>query len=73
MLSGDTVLLGDDTVHSVANPSREWTGALHVYGGDFFRTGRSMWPDLGRDPIEFDSQITIGVLDTAAQRARVDR
>ena len=28
--SGDTVLLGDDTVHAVANPSREWTGAMSV-------------------------------------------
>ena len=32
----DVILLGDDTVHSVTNPLRSYTGAIHVYGGDFF-------------------------------------
>jgi predicted metal-dependent enzyme (double-stranded beta helix superfamily) len=31
---------------SVANPLRTFTGAIHVYGGDFFGTPRSEWtPD----------------------------
>jgi hypothetical protein len=30
----------------VANPLRVFTGAIHVYGGDFFGTPRSEWtPD----------------------------
>jgi predicted metal-dependent enzyme (double-stranded beta helix superfamily) len=30
-------------IHSVANPLRRFTGAIHVYGGDFFATPRSEW------------------------------
>ena len=40
---GDVILLGDDTIHSVTNPRRQFTGAIHVYGGDFFATPRSAW------------------------------
>ena len=39
----DVVLLGDDTVHAVHNPLRRYTGAIHVYGGDFVNTARSQW------------------------------
>ncbi len=34
----DVVMLGSDVVHSVANPTREWTAALHVYGGVLHNT-----------------------------------
>jgi predicted metal-dependent enzyme (double-stranded beta helix superfamily) len=40
---GDVALLGDDVIHSVATPG--WTGAIHVYGGDFLSTPRSIWLD----------------------------
>ncbi len=40
---GDVVLLGDDTIHAVANPTRRLTGAIHVYGGDFVNQPRSQW------------------------------
>ena len=39
----DVVLLGGDTIHSVHNPLRRYTGAIHVYGGDFINTARSQW------------------------------
>ena len=51
------LVLGDDAIHSVANPRREFAVALHVYGGDFFSAERSEWDfdtyeerprDLGR-------------------------
>lgn len=35
--------LGKDIIHSVTNPMRQLTGAIHVYGGDFFETPRSEW------------------------------
>lgn len=35
--------LSGDAVHSVTNPIQRLTGALHIYGGDFFRTPRSEW------------------------------
>ncbi len=38
---GDVALLGRNVIHAVANPLRRATGAIHVYGGDFFATPRS--------------------------------
>jgi len=35
--------LGKDIVHSVTNPLDRCTGALHVYGGNFFDEPRSEW------------------------------
>jgi predicted metal-dependent enzyme (double-stranded beta helix superfamily) len=46
--TSDTVSLGKDVIHSVTNPWRRFTGALHVYGGDFFAVPRSEW-----DPVTF--------------------
>jgi len=40
---GDTVPLGAEIIHSVTNPIPRLTGAIHVYGGDFFATQRSEW------------------------------
>jgi predicted metal-dependent enzyme (double-stranded beta helix superfamily) len=39
----DAVPLGRDIVHSVTNPIARFTGAIHVYGGDFFGVERSEW------------------------------
>ncbi|MDP6390802.1 MAG: hypothetical protein QF654_12985 [Alphaproteobacteria bacterium] len=39
----DAAPLGPDIVHSVTNPIPRLTGAIHVYGGDFFTTPRSEW------------------------------
>ena len=39
----DTAPMGPDIVHSVTNPIPRLTGAIHVYGGDFFTTPRSEW------------------------------
>jgi predicted metal-dependent enzyme (double-stranded beta helix superfamily) len=40
---GDVEPLGRDIVHSVTNPIGRLTGAIHVYGGDFFAVQRSEW------------------------------
>jgi predicted metal-dependent enzyme (double-stranded beta helix superfamily) len=39
----DVTVLGRHVIHAVANPSRRVTGAIHIYGGDFFGTPRSEW------------------------------
>jgi len=39
----DCTPLGKDVIHSVLNPIPRLTGALHVYGGDFFNEPRSEW------------------------------
>ncbi|MGH9184564.1 MAG: hypothetical protein ACRD0U_01920, partial [Acidimicrobiales bacterium] len=43
LATGDVAVLGDDTIHSVANPNDGLTGAIHVYGGDFVNEPRSQW------------------------------
>ena len=43
LLEGDVQLLGDDVIHVVHNPARSYTGAIHVYGGDFIAEPRSQW------------------------------
>ena len=35
--------LGPDVIHSVTNPLLRLTGALQIYGGDFFGVTRSEW------------------------------
>ena len=39
----DAEPLGRDIIHSVTNPIPRHTGAIHVYGGDFFAVDRSEW------------------------------
>src|SRR5262245_48262618 len=40
----DVEPLGHNIIHSVTNPIPRLTGAIHVYGGDFFKPGRrSEW------------------------------
>jgi predicted metal-dependent enzyme (double-stranded beta helix superfamily) len=41
--TADVVLLGDDVIHAVHNPLGEFTGSIHVYGGDFFNRDVSQW------------------------------
>ena len=40
---GEVVSMPGDAIHSVANPTDRFTGAIHIYGGDFFATPRSEW------------------------------
>ena len=39
----DVFPLGKDIIHSVTNPISRLSGAIHVYGGDFFGAPRSEW------------------------------
>jgi predicted metal-dependent enzyme (double-stranded beta helix superfamily) len=43
MSEGEANPLGPDIIHSVTNPISRLTGALHIYGGDFFGAERSEW------------------------------
>lgn len=48
--------LVQDGIHSVINPVRRLTGAIHIYGGDFFAPGRSEWDadTLAERPFDMD-------------------
>jgi predicted metal-dependent enzyme (double-stranded beta helix superfamily) len=43
LASGSVLALPSDVIHSVTNPIEKLTGAIHIYGGDFFATPRSEW------------------------------
>jgi len=43
LCKGDAEPLGRSVIHSVTNPIPRLTGAIHVYGGDFFAVDRSEW------------------------------
>jgi predicted metal-dependent enzyme (double-stranded beta helix superfamily) len=45
----DTLGLGKSVIHAVTNPLSQFTGAIHVYGGDFFAVPRSEF-----DPVTFE-------------------
>lgn len=66
--AGEAAPLGKDIIHSVINPIPRLTGALHVYGGDFFRPGRSEWdPETLREG-PYDAERTKAMFE-AANRA----
>src|ERR1700691_1049119 len=58
---GDAEPLGRDIVHSVTNPIARLTGAIHVYGGDFFAVQRSEWdPEaLNEPPYDIDKNMRL--------------
>jgi len=59
-------LLGDDTIHAVVNPSRAFTGAIHVYGGDITAgTGRSEWDDATGEERAYDFERTKRLFEAA--------
>jgi predicted metal-dependent enzyme (double-stranded beta helix superfamily) len=53
--------LGRDIIHSVVNPIKRLTGAIHVYGGDFFAVPRSEWdPEHLRErPFDVDQALAL--------------
>ena len=57
----DVRLFGDDIIHSVTNPTSKFTGAIHVYGGDFFATPRSEWEteNLTERPYDVDKAVKL--------------
>lgn len=71
LLQKDVVSLGADVVHSVANPTRDWTAALHVYGGEFFTTPRTMWSKDNFEPMKLDVEFIKQNLEAAAAAARI--
>jgi predicted metal-dependent enzyme (double-stranded beta helix superfamily) len=52
---GDVALLGGDVVHSVTNPLRQCTAAIHVYGGDLTTCpGRIEWDVEAQREVPYD-------------------
>ena len=64
----DVFDLPDDAIHSVVNPIARLTGAIHVYGGDFFAATRSEWDSETLDERPWDVERARRVFREAAQR-----
>jgi len=61
----DAVALGRDIIHSVTNPIPRLTGAIHVYGGDFFAIDRSEWDPETLHERPYDMANALRAFDSA--------
>jgi predicted metal-dependent enzyme (double-stranded beta helix superfamily) len=67
----DAEPLGHRIIHSVTNPIPRYTGAIHVYGGDFFGALRSEWDAESLVEGSWDTERTMRRFEEA--NARFDR
>ena len=68
LCEGDAQPLGSDIIHSVINPIDKLTGAIHIYGGDFFAAERSEWDSLTLLEHHSDGERTRRVFEEANPR-----
>ena len=66
----DVIPLGEAVIHSVTNPLEQITGAIHVYGGDFFATPRSEWDPKTFEERPYDIAHAIQVFEESNKRLR---
>lgn len=64
----DAAPLGPDIIHSVTNPIDRLTGAIHVYGGDFFAAERSEWDPGSLREEPYDVEKTLRLFEEANSR-----
>jgi predicted metal-dependent enzyme (double-stranded beta helix superfamily) len=63
--AGDAEPLGRDVIHSVTNPVSRLTGAIHVYGGDFFAIERSEWDPETLSERRYDREANFRLFEDA--------
>jgi predicted metal-dependent enzyme (double-stranded beta helix superfamily) len=66
----DAEPLGGNIIHSVTNPIPRLTGAIHVYGGDFFAAERSEWDPETLEEGRYDAEKTMRLFEEASTRFR---
>ena len=64
----DAIPLGASIIHAVTNPLDQITGALHVYGGDFFATPRSEWDPQSFEEHPYDVEHTLRAFEESNAR-----
>jgi predicted metal-dependent enzyme (double-stranded beta helix superfamily) len=57
-------------VHSVTNPLGQFTGAIHIYGGDFFAVPRSEFDEKTLEERPYDVEKAKRVFLEANERLR---
>ena len=62
---GDAEPLGRDIIHTVTNPLSRLTGAIHVYGGDFYAPSRSEWDPETLVERPYDMQKNLALFERA--------
>jgi predicted metal-dependent enzyme (double-stranded beta helix superfamily) len=62
---GDAEPLGHNIIHSVTNPIPRLTGAIHVYGGDFFHAERSEWDPETLSEGRYDAERVVRQFEAA--------
>jgi predicted metal-dependent enzyme (double-stranded beta helix superfamily) len=60
--------LGHDIIHSVTNPLPRLTGAIHVYGGDFYAMTRSEWDPETLTERPYDREKNMRLFEAANAR-----
>lgn len=65
--------LPSDVIHSVTNPIERLTGAIHIYGGDFFKPGRSEWDPEALRERPFDLEAARRTFREANERFKLTR
>ena len=63
LAAGDTTVLGKSIIHSVTNPTSIFTGAIHVYDGNFFEKERSEWEPLELVEKPYDVVKNLGLFE----------
>lgn len=64
----DVRALGQDIIHSVTNPTSQFTGAIHIYGGDFFAVDRSEWDPENLEEHPYDIEKNMKLFEAANAR-----
>lgn len=68
IVPGNIVALARDVIHSVTNPTEKLTGAIHIYGGDFFATPRAEWDSETLAERAWDIERTVRVFEHSNER-----
>jgi len=63
LFEGDVAALPVDVIHSVTNPLTRFTGGIHIYGGDFFDTARSLWNPETLEEEPSDGAVIRGIFE----------
>ena len=61
--AGEVTKLGKNIVHSVTNPTASFTGAIHVYGGNFFEIERSEWDPMSLNEASYDVDKILAIFE----------
>ena len=61
----EVLVLGPEAIHAVNNPRWVFTGAIHIYGGDFFAQPRSEWDSEGSEEKPYDVERAMRLFESA--------